>query len=179
MLEPRVLMSHPFKLSTMREPEAQERLFGWLEAIRTHGPAAQLGPLSFGVSAGFPTRAEGWHGEEAWGRWSAGIEASLSFWAPSGRPPNGVRVRLQAPLSPVHGPLTGALRLNEGAGQELQVAWGEPSIFDVLLPGEDMLPGQMNTITVRSDRLIRPCDLNAASGDQRPLGFGVFEVELL
>ncbi|MES2833486.1 MAG: glycosyltransferase [Pseudomonadota bacterium] len=138
-----------------------------------------LQPLTPGVVAqpGDPTLSlTGFHPAEAWGAWSAREAAAVRLILPGGVHPTRLRLRLSAFLPESRPILPLTLLLN---GQPLGEAAldGDGGARDLLFALDPTAAERTLWISLRSPAPLAPTAVGA-SGDPRPLGYGLHEVEI-
>jgi hypothetical protein len=69
--------------------------------------------------------------------------------------------------------LTGRVRLNGMAWQEIRSRPDSGNVVDVFIDARNAVAGGMNWIELVSDRLTGPTDFDPTSHDPRRMGFGV------
>ena len=113
---------------------------------------------------------KGWHRPEDWGSWAAGEQAEIMVARPA---PGPLRLRLVAPLSAAPPERTG--RLVWAGGSHPFRAPPDRADFTVECAAPRPDDDGILRIGLISDQLIRPADVDAASQDRRPLGFGLVD----
>lgn len=176
--DPKAVAMHPFKLSVLREPAAQERFMETLNASAAGVPGAAFWDHEPG-SAIVSQRGGGWHVAEPWGFWSADHHADVYVEMQA---PGTVSVKLRAPTHPDLPPLSGALSFDNRGGEappqtvRFEVQWPQSEIEIQLHDVEPSTDGKAR-IVVTSDTLVDPTALGL--GDARRLGFGLVGLERL
>lgn len=142
-------------------------------------PRATLGEHSLGGGIPVEKMASGWYAGEGWGRWASEKRAVLNFEPSSSLPIAGIRLKLRAPVHPGGPPFTGAVRSNVSSRVETLAVQYPQSTADVLIETDSASAGDVISIEVTSDRLIRPGEIDPKLGDPREIGFGVSSIEFV
>ena len=169
LLHDKAAAIHPFKLSAIKSPDAQDAFIAMLAAIGAgHVPDdATAARAGFGLSlAGIA--GEGWSHSGAWGLWSVQHDARLAVRIAA---PTELTLDFFAPLHPDFPSITGRIIYNGGEARELAPTWPGCE-FSVTLPLRPDADG-IARMTVHADRLVVPADWGDGSGDTRSLGFGI------
>lgn len=175
--DPRFLGTHPFKLSGIKTPTQQRQFLGWVESLRAGeeypGDIAVVGVHAPDRQAIHPYATAGWHAAEDWGRWAAAPTATIRFVLddPS---ITSLELLLRAPLSTTCASFEASYSVNGQSPATLlfDLASAEQGI---VIERAQLRPGR-NVIELVAPRLVRPCDLDPSSQDDRPLGLALLEM---
>ena len=153
--------------------ERYRALIGREHAAGTEAPVATPGTQAVDDTAGRQFTAGGWYGLEPWGRWAAQPRATLHFHVPALAPLSAIDLSLRSPPTPADQPVTGRVRLNDGEWMPFAAAPETGDAIGLRIAGDRLVLDGTNWIEIESDRLVRATDYDAASPDQRALGFGI------
>lgn len=175
--DPRAVAMHPFKMSAIKTDEARDAFIAILDATAEDRdlPEGAYDLLNMGPPV-MSNLGTGWHMSEPWGAWASRPEATILIDLSA---PRSIRFRLRAATHPTRPSLSGRLTCDdEHGGVEVvpfTVTWPSQEV-DVVLPRLVPDAGRIGHVTLVSDIV----DLTTlGGGDDRKLGFGLMEVELI
>ena len=148
--------------------DALERLDSGLEPL-TPNVAARPGDAHLSLT--------GFHPPEPWGAWSARAATTVRLRLPADAAPTRLRLRVSAFLSQAQPSLTLSLMAN-GRPLGEAVIDGDGAVRDLLFALDPAEADAMLWLNIRTAQPLAPAQAGA-SGDPRPLGYGLHEVEIV
>ena len=175
-MDDRLIALHPYKLSTLSDPNLRSAFFETIDTLKQserRAPLARKGASRLNPYLDDLTDM-GWHFQESWGRWAAKARASINFVLPADGSVTGLKLRLRSPTRD-HYTFTGRVVVNESAtSTPFELQRGAETV-EILISSAQMKAGDTNEIIFVSDQVVPIVVINLDSEDQRSLGVGLEE----